>query len=267
MFDYHIHSSFSGDSEMDIMAAVEKAVQIGLKEIAITDHLDYLWPDKSTMFEMIEPDKYHKAVEDANKVFGNRITVKKGIEIGIQPDCIAQSKKFLEGWNYDFVILSIHCVDGMDISEGIFYQGKTPEEAFKRYYEEVLFAVNHFEQFNVIGHLDFIRRYIPDPFFKKPVYSCFYEIIDKILKTLISKNKGIEVNTSGFRYGLNSFTPEFELVKRYKKLGGSIITVGSDSHSPEYVGSNINQAVELIKSAGFKHITLFNNMNPHFYKL
>jgi len=264
MYDYHVHSTFSGDSKMSMISAVEKSIEVGLKEIVFTDHLDIFWPDQLNVYERIQPKKYHNLIEKAKKLYGNQISIKKGLEIGIQPHSIIETNNFLKGWDYDFIILSIHCVDKIDVSQKMFYLRQSSYETFKRYYEEVLFAVKEFQTYNVLGHLDLIRRHIPNPSYKKPFYSEFYEIIDQIFKILINKNKGIEVNTSGYRYGLDTFMPDFDLIKRYRELGGKIITVGSDAHSTEYIGYKINEAIELIKQAGFEHITLFDNMNPHF---
>ncbi|MGE5474512.1 MAG: histidinol-phosphatase HisJ family protein [Ignavibacteriales bacterium] len=267
MFDYHIHSTFSGDSIMSFEQVVNKALEIGLKEIVFTDHLDIYWPDKNITYEQMQPEIYQKRIEEAQNRYCNQISIKKGIEVGIQPHSIVESNNFLEKSAFDFIILSVHCIDGIDISKKDFFQEKSSLQACNRYYQEVLFAVDRFDKFSVLGHLDLIRRYVSDPLYSNPNYSDFCEIIDEILKILIKKNKGIEINTSGFRYRLNSFMPEFELIKRFRELGGKIITVGSDAHSIEYVGYKINEAIELAKTAGFEHITLFNDMNPHFYKI
>ena len=45
--------------------------------------------------------------------------------------------------------------------------------------------------------------------------------------------KGIELNTGGFKYGLGHPNPCEDIIKRYKELGGEIITLGSDAHKCE----------------------------------
>ena len=95
----------------------------------------------------------------------------------------------------------------------------------------------------------------------------FSEKIDEILKLLISKGKGIEVNTSGLRYGVGSPHPSFEIIQRYHSLGGEIITIGSDAHKPEHIGYKFDTAYELLDKAGFKYVTIFKNRKPDFIKL
>ena len=98
-------------------------------------------------------------------------------------------------------------------------------------------------------------------------YNEFKPITDKILKALIEKEKGIEINTSGFKYGLNHTHPQFPIVKRYKELGGKIITVGSDAHRPEQITFKFDVAYRMLKEAGFDEISLFREKKPIFVKI
>ena len=93
------------------------------------------------------------------------------------------------------------------------------------------------------------------------------EILDKILISLIKSGKGLEINTSGFRYGLNAAHPNIEILSRYKKLGGSIITLGSDAHICTDLCSNFDIAIEILKSIGYSYYTIFENRKPKFIKL
>ncbi|MCI1931048.1 MAG: histidinol-phosphatase HisJ family protein, partial [Clostridia bacterium] len=146
-----------------------------------------------------------------------------------------------------------------------FFEGKSKHQAYTDYFEEVLSNVKNYDFFNVYGHIDFINRYgsYED---KTMDYYEFKSLTDEILKTIISKGKGIEINTSGYRYGLGHPHPQFELIKRYKELGGEIITVGSDAHKPEQITFKFDKAYEMLKEAGFKYITLFTDRKPEFVK-
>jgi len=120
--------------------------------------------------------------------------------------------------------------------------------------------------FNVYGHLDFVSRYgMYDN--NSLEYKDYADLIDRILKELISRGKGIEVNTSGFRYGIDTTYPSLTILRRYKELGGEIITCGSDSHTVAGVGAYIDYAYELVKSAGFKYISTFKKQKPDFIKI
>ncbi len=52
--NYHMHSQYSIDGEMSIEEACEKAIELGLKEIAFTDHLDIDWPDPNYEFGALD---------------------------------------------------------------------------------------------------------------------------------------------------------------------------------------------------------------------
>ena len=168
---------------------------------------------------------------------------------------------------YDFIIGSTHVVcDGYDLCMNDFFEGKTKREAYWKYFEEVLHNVETYDFFNVYGHIDFINRYgnYSD---KTMNYDEFKPLTDKILKVLAEKNKGIEINTSGFRYGLGHTHPQFPIVKRFKELGGRIITVGSDAHRPEQIAFRFDTAYKMLREAGFDQIALFNDRKPEFVKI
>ena len=116
------------------------------------------------------------------------------------------------------------------------------------------------------GHLDYIARYVPNqsvPF----SYRDYSDLIDAILKSIIEDGKGIEMNMSGYRYGLGMPNPCPDILKRYRELGGEIITVGSDAHTPENVGLRFEKAGEHLVQAGFKYYTVWKERKPVFIKI
>ena len=138
-----------------------------------------------------------------------------------------------------------------------------PDQYNTDYYEEIYKLVTQYSNYSILGHLDHIQRYNETihPFEKSR------EIITKILKKVIEDNKGIEVNTSSFRYGLKDLTPERNILKLYHELGGKIITIGSDAHKAEDVGTYIPYIQEELKKIGFNYICTFEKMEPIFHKL
>ncbi len=262
--DYHTHSSFSSDSDTPIEENIKKAVSLGIKEIAATDHIDFDYPDPDFPF-LFDYEPYSKEIDRLRKIYD--IKILKGVEIGVQPHVIEQINSLLNKNEYDFIIASSHVLkDKYDICKNDFFEGKTQNEAYFEYFDEVLHNVENYDFFNVYGHIDFINRYGT---YKNKVinYIEFSSIIDKILKTIIQKNKGIEINTSGYRYGLNSPHPCFEILKRYYDLGGKIITVGSDAHKPEHIAYKFKYIYTMLKEIGFEGITTFNNRKPNLVKL
>ena len=86
------------------------------------------------------------------------------------------------------------------------------------------------------------------------------DIIEEILKHVIAAGKGIEVNTSCYRYGLSDLTPSREILRLYKELGGEILTIGSDSHAEKHVGVKLKEIQEELKGMGFQHFYTYNRM-------
>jgi len=265
MFDCHVHSSFSGDSDMKCEDAINTAIDLGLQGISFTDHLDFDYPDYDDVF-LIDFDKYSTCMDNLKKNYNNHIKVFKGIEVGIQPHVIDSTVEVVNSYDFDIVIASVHIVDKLDLHNGDFCKSKTQKEAYTRYLEEVLKVVKSYDKFDIMGHLDLIRRY--GCYDNKTLdYNDYSDLIDSILKQLIKMGKGIEVNSSGFKYNLDSPMPDFSIVKRYKELGGEIICTSSDAHSVKHIGYKFDYLKEMIAKAGFTYIAHFDERKPVFSKL
>lgn len=263
--DYHIHTNFSGDCHVTMESVVQEAVAKGMKEIALTDHVDYDYPNSDFTF-LIDYDQYLITFEELKRKYQKEINLILGIEIGFQPHITDQINRLLNQFPFDFVICSTHVADRSDFVNGDFFKGKTQKNAYLRYFENVYEAVNSFNNYDVYGHLDFIIRY-GNYENKLLSYLDFKEMIDGILRKIIDSGHGIELNTSGYRYGLNQTHPHIHILKRYKELGGEIITVGSDAHRPKDIYSDFDTAYHLLKEAGFKRMTKYKNRTPFFIEL
>lgn len=261
--DYHIHTSFSEDSDAPMEEMILSAIDKGLDEIAFTDHVDfdprYTHPDYNLYIPYLEELK-HK--------YKNNITIKLGIEVGLENTKADLVNTITSSFPFDFIIGSSHAVKGYDLyfDQKEYFSERTKQEAYSTYFEEMLLNVKTCTDFNVYGHLDFVSRY--GMYEDNAVeYMEFAPLIDAVLKEIITRGKGIEVNTSGYRYGIDGCYPDIEILKRYKQLGGEIITAGSDAHYTKDVAANINDAYDLIQAAGFKHITVFKGRKPEFISL
>ena len=255
--DYHTHSSFSTDSETPMEENIKAAIGLGMKEIAVTDHIDFDFPDPAWPF-LFDYAPYRAEVERLRGIYGSQISILLGVELGLQRHVYGEIDQFLKDNQFDFVIGSSHCVDQCDLCAPDFFVGKTKEEAYEAYFEDVLYHVEHCPVFNVYGHIDFISRYggYED---KTLSYAQYAPVLDNIFRALIAQGKGLEINTSGFRYGLNRTHPQVDLLKRYYELGGRILTVGSDAHKPEDIGADFAVAYELMKEVGFADVTRLQN--------
>lgn len=262
--DYHVHTSFSGDCNAPMEKMIKKAIRLGLKEIAFTDHVDFDYPDPS--FEAIDYDVYIEEFSRLKKQYQGRINLVLGVEVGYQPHVRDNIEKVLRHYPFDFVICSTHMADRLDFYTGDFFKAKRQDEAYRRYFENVLEAVQQFNNYDVYGHLDFIVRYGDFPE-KTLCYADYKDIIDEILKKIIANGSGIEINTSGYRYKLNQLHPQAAIVKRYFELGGEIITIGSDAHQTEDLCSHFTTAYQLLKELNITHIATFKNRQVHFVKI
>ena len=260
--DYHMHTNYSSDSDATVESMIEKAISLGLKEIAITDHLDYQYPDPEFPF-LLDYDAYTAKINDMKQKYDGKIIIRKGVEFGLQAHIKKETDDFYKNGTFDFVIGSTHCVKGLELYGNYFYNGKTQHNAYLEYFEDLYNNVKIYDCFNVYGHMDYVNRY-GNYDNRNLNYIEFREIIDEILKLLIKKDKGIELNTSGIKYGLGYIHPKIEIIKRYKELGGEIITIGSDAHSPEYVASHIKDAYEILRNVGLKAFTIFEKQQPYF---
>lgn len=256
MVDYHIHTHYSGDSKMTLDEACKKAIEMNLTEIAVTDHMDVDWPYDNYKFEIDNIEPYLEELEKANNKYPS-LKVKKGIEIGLQPHVLDKCENIVIKYPFDFIIASVHIIDSLDPYYGEFYKNRTVEQFYERYYREILKLIKQYNNFDVLGHLDYVKRYSPYEYEQKEFLYC-RELVEEILNTLINKNKGIEINTSGYRHKSNCTMPHPEVVKIYKNLGGQTITIGSDAHGTEHIAFNFDKAQKELKKAGFKYISVFN---------
>ena len=261
MFDYHVHSSFSEDCNIPMEKMVKFAVEKGIRELAFTEHIDYDYPDKDWTFDL-DLTGYDRKIREMQSAYGSRIKIRKGGELGVQPHVLKDYETIVEKETFDFIICSMHATGGMDLHSGRFFEGKSLNEAYEEYYSELLACIRTFEDFNVLGHLDLVTRYK----YEEGVNS-FLEIIEEIFKTIIPRGQGIEINTSGFYYGLGRVMPSTDIIKLYKDMGGEIITIGSDAHTPERLAEYYTHSVELLQQLGYRYVATFEHRKPVFHKI
>ena len=261
MFDYHMHSHFSADCKTPMEDTIEKAINLGLKEICFTDHIDFDYPDPNFTFEF-DMKKYDAKIAEVQKRYQDKIVIKKGVEIGVQPHILHKYEKMMAEESFDFVLCSMHTTNLQGLHSGDLFIGRTVDEAYELYYEELLYCIKHFERYSVLGHLDLVKRYK-----KNPSGNLFHEVIKQIFQTIIPQGKGIEINTSGHRDGLGHAMPSVDILRLYKDCGGEIITLGSDSHLPDTLAEHFPKYLRLLKSLGFKYVATYEKMEPTFHSI
>ena len=258
--DYHVHTYYSDDSECPMEDMVKQAITLGLDEVAFTEHVDYgVKTDLNCDY-----DAYFKEIESLKRRYEDRITIRAGIEFGVQAHTVPQYCQDIGQYPFEFIILSNHQIDDKEFWNMEFQEGKTQEEFQRAYYEAIYDVAQRFKNYSVLGHLDMIKRY--DPYGSYPDERIM-DLVDRILRLVIADGKGIELNTSCFKYGLPDLTPSRAILKRYLELGGRILTIGSDAHDTKHLGSHMARAKEMLREIGFTKFCTFNKMEPVFWYL
>lgn len=273
--DYHVHTEFSDDSKYPLEELIKDAIKLHIDDICLTDHVDYgIKVDLDSMakikyrgnepFTNVDYEKYSKDIRRMQEKYSDKIKIKMGLEFGIQMHTIDKYEALFKRYPFDFIILSVHQVNDKEFWTQDFQKGKSQKEYNEAYYNEILGIIKKYKNYSVLGHLDLIVRYDENGVYP---FENVKPIIEDILKIVINDNRGIEFNTSYHRYGLKDTTPSMEILRLYHKLGGKIITIGSDSHKPEHLGFYIKEAKDILKSIGFKQFCTYDKMIPTFHDL
>ena len=261
MFDFHMHSRVSFDAHDTGEAMAKAALAAGLKEICFTDHVDYDPLEK--MGVMAFDTESYNAEYDHLDVPG--LLIRRGMEFGMTADNRDQFRKDLQRRPFDFVLGSIHFVDDLDVYFQEFWADKTIFQAERRYLEATLECVQLHDDFDVLAHLTYIAKTHSHPAPRPVSFAEHRELVDEILRVVAAKGKGLELNTSGMdRCG--GFLPTADYFRRFKELGGQIVTIGSDAHAPNRVGQYSSEACGIFKDI-FGYVCTFEKRQPVFHKL
>ncbi len=263
--DYHLHSDFSGDSRAPMEQMVQKGIALGLKTMCFTEHMDRGVQVGDMSFE-VDTDAYRAVFLALQEKYRDKIELLFGIELGIEPRHREFLERYVKAYDFAFVIGSSHIVDGIDPYYPEYYQGRTEEEAYRRYFESVSENLEAFHDIDVYGHLDYVVRYGPNKN-KYFSYEKYQDLIDPILKTLIEQGIGLEVNAGGFKRGIHNTNPCPEIIRAYRQMGGEIVTVGSDAHAPEWIADEFDRVRQILLDCGFRYYTVFRGRRPEFVKL
>lgn len=261
MFDYHLHTKVSFDSEESPEAVVKEAERLGLREICFTDHHDLNGV----------PDGVHYTftLEDYSKAYDNltseKVKIRRGIEMGLTLWNKEIAEEFIEKRDFDFVLGSIHYAGGHDPYFPEFWEGINFRQGVDKYLKDTLECVKIHNNFDVLGHLTYVCKSTHSPEHKTVPYVEVSDIADEIMKILVSKGKGMEINSSGVDKA-GDFLPSIDYIKRFRELGGEIVTIGSDAHDISRLGQYSNEALDILKEV-FGYVCTFEKRRPIFHKL
>ena len=253
MFDSHTHSTHSPDGKKSLSFMADSAWRRELKGIACTEHAEW-YPGDDAYGYLSLPDYFANLCEVRDQYAG-KLTILSGIELGNPHDFPEEVNTLLNRWAFDIVIGSVHWIDTLAGWERPFFQ-QGIAHAYRRYFDETLIMVDQ-AQYDVLGHLDLVRRDSWFLFQQVLPLSDYRDIIHQILKRLIERDKGLEVNTSSLRKGLSETLPNLEVLRWYQDLGGKILVFGSDAHRPVDIAHGFEVAREMARTVGYKQIAVY----------
>jgi histidinol-phosphatase (PHP family) len=260
--DYHIHSTFSADAQAPVEEMCRCALALGIPEIGFAEHYD-LHPDESPR-DWLRVEEYFTELERCRAEFSGRLTIRAGIEIGEPHLFQSETRAMLASAPFDYAIGSLHWVGQNALFRHDFFR-QPADAAFRAYYEE-LERMSRAGGFDVLGHLDFPVRITFD------VYGGYdprphEDWIRPVLRNCIDHGIALDVNTSSLRRSARVLMPGPDILRWYSEMGGERVTIGSDAHRSDQVGSHLETALEAIRAAGIRYITQFERRRPRLMPL
>ena len=265
--DYHTHSDSSPDGRATIARLAEAALARGLDEICVTDHVDTVyWGSNAPRWDF-DWDKAQTELAEARRLYGDRLTIRLGAELGEAPMAFDRAEHLLDhAPKLDFVIGSVHMAGKKFGNFDLYYVEKNSETYYHAlidsYLEDVL-ELAKWGRCSVLGHLTLPLRYMNENLGEQMTFDGHYDQCREIFRALIESGCGIECNTNRGNVPL----PDAPLLKLYREMGGEIITIGSDAHSAEYVGCRVRETQALLRTCGFRYFCTFEGGKPTFRKL
>lgn len=277
LVDCHTHTAFSFDSTTPLEQMCRQALRLGISVYAVTDHCDHCADTADQEPTCLEFDK-SRAWEDTEEAFLGvsawkeahpdfPVKVLNGIELGQSLQDLPVAEQILAR-PYDMVIGSLHSISGHPDFYYLNYREMSKVEIdrlLSAYFKEMLRTVV-WGKFDTLAHITYPFRYLVEqgvPF----SLSSFDDQIDEVLRALAQSGKALEVNTSGLRQKIGQTLPPEKYLKRFRELGGEFVTIGSDAHRVEDVGSGIKEGYHILQKAGFSKLTYFEKRRPVLIKL
>ena len=270
--DIHIHTSFSSDCDEPMEEQIKQALSLGLDTLCFTEHMDKDYPsdpgkEKNGHPEFwLETEKYHEHFLEMRDKYAGRIRLLFGVELGLQPHLSKWCADYVSGYDFDYVIGSVHTINRMDPYYPAFFEERSEREAYEEYFDEALTDIKGFSDFDSLGHLDYVVRYGPNKN-RDYSYKAFADHIDPILEYLIDKGIALEANSAGYRKGLGEPNPCKDVLLRYKELGGELITIGSDAHLTGSMCNDFARLEALLLECGFRYHAVFEGRKCELYPL
>lgn len=253
--DAHLHTDLSPDSDVPIDDYARQAVERGIAEIAITDHVDF--DPTAPAYDFVPFAQRERIVREAAERWADRdLAIRFGVEITWDRRWADDIGDHLRRYAYDFVIGSVHVYrDSPYAAENVaaWVAGRSLREIVEPYFEEVE-AGARWGRFDAMGHIDFVKRYLA-PHVTAADLGAAPELYEPVLRALVDSGTALEINTSGLRQAASESYPSPAIVARYRELGGRAVTVGSDAHRSKAFAWGLADGYAAATAAGFEALT------------
>jgi histidinol-phosphatase (PHP family) len=253
--DAHLHTELSPDSAVPLELYAAQAAERGIREIAITDHLDFM--PGAPAYQYSAYARREQVVRDAAERWAGKVVIRFGVELTYESRYEDEIREHLRTHSYDYSIGSVHAMsDGPYANDRIasFVAGASIAEATAPYFAEVAAAIRS-GLFDTLGHIDMCKRWLV-PWFAASAFAAAPELYEPLLRSLVESGMALEVNSSGLRHRTGETYPGPWVVTRFRELGGQRVTVGSDAHLPQSFAFGLEEACEIVAAAGFDRLTL-----------
>jgi histidinol-phosphatase (PHP family) len=251
--DYHMHTPLCGHAVGQPKEYVEQAIKVGLEEIGFSDHAPLVsHEDPRITMSLKQLPQYHKMIEEVQAKFKSSLRIKMAIEADFIPGFEKETKKILSGYDYDYVIGSVHFIKnwGFDDPDTRDTWDQIDVNRVYHDYFDLLRQSAKSGLFDIMGHVDLVKKF---------GHRASEDMADEVTQTAkVFKDSGVvvEINTAGLRKPCKEMYPSLAHLKIYCKAGVPL-TFGSDSHEPGHVGCDFDKALKLAKDAGYKEYVLF----------
>lgn len=251
--DCHMHTTHSPDGQNTPLEMAQRARELGLETIALTDHceVDHYF---TKGYLRAVPQAF--AAAEALKQTCSAPEILTGIEIGQASWNFELCDRLLAQNSYDYVLASMH---HLPETTDFYKLAATPEGAvhlLHRYYAELLRVVE-WGNFDALAHPNYPMRYIEGAHHLSIPRDVYAEDLDRVLRAVVQRDKALEVNTQG-----TPILPDLYVLKRFRELGGRLVTIGSDAHSTDALGHGLADGLQMIRDAGFSALTVYRNRKP-----
>ena len=267
MFDYHVHTSFSADSQEPVESYLSEMSSRGITEFCVTEHMAANFHRGNWMVDLDAYVPKIRALQAAG------FPIKLGVEADVNcAACdVSELVSQLSRYALDFVLVSSHCFMGSDPYQEEMFRDRNPIQVCQSYLQDLYVCLRRIDPalFSALAHLDYLAKgfgatYLPDGLFR---YAYAPDEMDALMRYAIEHGHCIEINTSCPQSLCGNDAPVLGWLKRYHELGGEFVTFGSDAHQVRRFGEGLELAKERAREAGIRYVATYTAMQPELHLL